>query len=205
MDLHPEEPDLGPWRPVDDAELLALVGQPSLALVDGRGGGGKTTFSSRLADLLGASLVHTDDIAWEYSRFGWDDLLVGGVIGPWRGGADVRYRPPGWAAHDRPGAIEAGGGRPLVIEGCGVGRAELAGLADLVVWMQSDRTLARKRALVRDASYGTRTPEEAEAFWDDWMTEEEPFFAADRPWERADLVVLGTPPDRGTWIGQTGS
>jgi len=193
MDLHPEEPELGPWRAVDDAALLALVGRPALVLVDGRGGGGKTTFAGRLAGLLGADVVHTDDIAWEYSRFGWDDLLVGGVIGPWRRGGDVSYRPPGWARHDRPGAVEARGGRPLVIEGSGVGRAELAGLADLVVWVQSDRTEARERALVRDASYGTRTPAEAEAFWDDWMTEEEPFFAADRPWERAGLVVLGTP------------
>ena len=53
-----------------------------------------------------------------------------------------------------------------------------------MVWVQSDRTEARARGLARDASYGTRTPEEAEAFWDDWMTEEEPF-RADRPWERA--------------------
>ena len=107
----------------------------------------------------------------------------------------MSYRPPGWATHDRPGAVEAAGGRPLVVEGVRRGRAELAGLADLVVWVQSDRTLARIRGLARDASYGTRTPAEAEAFWDDWMTEEEPFLAADRPWERADLVVLGTPPD----------
>ena len=83
----------------------------------------------------------------------------------------------------------------------GAARAELVGLADLVVWVQSDRTLARERALVRDASYGTRTPEEAEAFWDHWMTEEDPFLAADRPWERAHLVVLGTPPAEGTWVG----
>ena len=63
-------------------------------------------------------------------------------------------------------------------------------------WSGCSRTAreARRRGLERDASYGTRTPEEAEAFWDDWMTEEEPFYAADRPWERADLVVLGTPP-----------
>jgi len=52
VDLHPEEPALGPWRTVDEAELLALVGRPSLVLVDGRGGGGKTTFSSRLAGPL---------------------------------------------------------------------------------------------------------------------------------------------------------
>ncbi len=46
MDLHPEEPEHGPWREVDDAALLSVVGRPSLVLVDGRGGGGKTTFSS---------------------------------------------------------------------------------------------------------------------------------------------------------------
>ena len=204
MDLHPEEPDLGPWRSVDDADLLALVGRPSLVLVDGRGGGGKTTFAERLAGLLGASLVHTDDVAWEHSRFGWDDLLREQVLEPWRRGEAVSYRPPAWVRYEREGAVSADAGRPLVIEGSGAARASLAGFADLVVWMQSDRTLARERALVRDASYGTRTPEEAEAFWDDWMTEEEPFLAADRPWERAHLVVLGTPPGEGTWVGQAG-
>ena len=194
MDLHDEEPDLGPCRPVADVELRGLLGQPSLTLVDGRSGAGKTTFATRLAGLLSASLVHTDDVAWEYSRFGWDDLLVGGVIGPWRGGRDVSYRPPGWETHEREGAVVAVGGAPLVVEGVGAARAELAGLADLVVWVQSDRTLARVRGIGRDASYGTRTYDEAVAFWDDWMTEEDPFLAADRPWERAHLVALGTPP-----------
>ena len=27
----------------------------------------------------------------------------------------------------------------------------------------------------------------------DWMTEELPFLAADRPWERATIIVAGTP------------
>jgi len=200
MDLHPEEPEHGPWRRVDDAGLLALVGRPSLVLVDGRSGAGKSTFASRLAGALGASLVHTDDVAWEHSRFGWEDLLVDGVLEPWRRGGAVDYRPPAWKAHGRDGAVTADAGLPLVVEGVGAARAALAPLADLVVWVQSDRTLARTRGLARDASYGTRTPAEAEEFWDEWMTEEEPFVAADRPWERAGLVVLGTPPD-GTPVG----
>ena len=87
--------------------------------------------------------------------------------------------------HGREGSVTAAAGVPLVVEGVGAARASLARLADLVVWVQSDRTLARTRGLARDASYGTRTPAEAEAFWDDWMTEEEPYLAADRPWERA--------------------
>ena len=102
---------------------------------------------------------------------------------------------PRWVTHGREGSVTAGAGVPLLVEGVGAARASLARLADLVVWVQSDRTLARTRGLARDASYGTRTPAEAEAFWDEWMTEEEPYLAADRPWERAHLVVLGTPPD----------
>ena len=164
-------------------------------LVDGRSGAGKTTIATRLAALLGADVVHTDDVAWEHSRFGWEDLLVDGVLEPWRRGDRVDYRPPAWVTHGREGSVTAGAGVPLLVEGVGAARASLARLADLVVWVQSDRTLARTRGLARDASYGTRTPAEAEAFWDEWMTEEEPYLAADRPWERAHLVVLGTPPD----------
>ena len=97
MDLHPEEPEL---RAVAGGgrrrRCSQLVGRPSLVLVDGRGGGGKTTFSSRLADLLGASLVHTDDVAWEHSRFGWDDAAASSsVIEPWRRGAAVELPAAG--------------------------------------------------------------------------------------------------------------
>jgi hypothetical protein len=202
VDLHPEEPDLGPWRAVDEPELLTLVGSPSLVLVDGRSGGGKTTFATGVAALLGASVVHTDDVAWHLSMFDWASELTSGVLDPWSRDEDVSYRPPGWIARERPGVIEAAGGRPLVVEGVGSGRASLAERADLVVWVQSDRIEARTRGIVRDASYGTRTPAEAEEFWDHWLTGEDPFLAADRPWDRADLVVLGTPPDAGTWVGQ---
>lgn len=33
----------------------------------------------------------------------------------------------------------------------------------------------------------------ATASWHEWMAQELPFQAAQRPWERADLVVAGTP------------
>ena len=56
----------------------------------------------------------------------------------------------------------------LVIEGVGAGRADLAVLADLVVWVQSDSAEARRRGLERDVELG-RPPEEAEEFWDSWM------------------------------------
>lgn len=35
--------------------------------------------------------------------------------------------------------------------------------------------------------------EQSIAFWHEWMGEELPFLAREGPWERADVVVCGTP------------
>lgn len=207
MELHLEEPEVGQWRAVGDGALVRLLrrwlpaDRPALVLVDGRSGAGKSTFAAHVADLLGASVVSTDDVAWNHAMFDWTDALLAGVLQPWLRGEAVHFRPPGWEVHGRQGSINVEAGVPLVIEGVGAARKELARLADFAVWVQSDRSLARIRALARDASYGTRTPAEAESFWDEWMTAEEPFLAADKPWERAHLIVLGTPPDQRTWVG----
>jgi hypothetical protein len=194
MRLHPEETEAGPWSPVDDGALAALLGSllpagRGVLLVDGRSGSGKTTFAERAAALLGGAVVHTDDLAWHHDAVAWDDLALEHVIGPWQRGEVVDHRPPGWVAKGRDGSVTVPEGvRVLVLEGVGAGRASLAEHADAVVWVQSDRDEARERGLRRDVELG-RTPAEAERFWDEWMAAEEPFLAQDRPWERADLVV----------------
>jgi hypothetical protein len=68
----------------------------------------------------------------------------------------------------------------------------LAELAQVVVWVQADRAVARERGLARDVSLG-RTRSEAEEFWDTWDAHELPFLEQERPWERADLIVDGIP------------
>ena len=194
MRLHPEETEAGPWLLVDDAELGAQLRRllpegRGVLLVDGRSGSGKSTFAERAATLLGAVIVHSDDLAWHHDAIAWDDLAIEHVIEPWRRGEDVDYRPPGWVAQGRDGSVTVTAGvRVLVLEGVGAGRASLAAHADAVAWVQADRDEARERGLRRDVELG-RTPEEAERFWDEWMSAEEPFLAGDRPWERADLVV----------------
>ena len=198
IETGPGEPVAGPWRVVPIAELLAAVFDPSAAggcrpwtlAVDGRSAGGKTTLAERLAALVpGAVVVHTDDIAWHHSFFDWSDLLIEGVLRPARNGEAVRYRPPGWAARGREGAIEVPVGCPLlVVEGVGAGRKETVPWIDRAIWVQSDVVEAKRRGLVREG--GT---DEAVAFWDEWMREEAPFLERDRPWERAFLIVCGTP------------
>ncbi len=191
------EPAAGPWtaRPLLDvcAELLALAasraaGQAPLVIaVDGRSAAGKSTFATRMAQVVeGVAIVHTDDIAWHHSFFGWADLVRNGVLEPARQGEKVAYRPPAWVERGRPGALEVSAGcQAVVMEGVGAGRRELADLVDALVWMQSDAADARTRGLARDGG--------DVAFWDEWEAEEVPFLDQHRPWKRADLVVAGSP------------
>lgn len=198
MHLHSEEPQASSWEALDEVELTARVRallpaeKPALVLIDGRSGSGKSTVAERLSRLLGTALVHSDDIPWHHDPIHWADILVDGVIAPWRRGEAIHFRPPGWVAQDRPGAVEVPPNPVLIVEGVGAGRSVLAAGAELVVWVQSDRDEAFRRGIARDVELG-RTREQAEEFWDEWMRAEEPFLADDQPWTRASLVVNGTP------------
>jgi hypothetical protein len=83
--------------------------------------------------------VHTDDIAWWHSFFGWAELLACGVLEPIRRGQAVAFRPPAWDERGRLGAIELPADASLVIvEGVGASRREIVHLLDASVWVQSD-------------------------------------------------------------------
>jgi hypothetical protein len=147
---------------------------------------GKTTLAVRLAATTPRSaVVHTDDIAWFLARFDWVEEMRAGVLEPFHRGEAVAYRPPPWDERARPGAVEVPASCDLlVVEGVGAARAELADLVDRGLWVQSDREVARERGIERDGG--------DVAGWDEWQSEEVPFLAGDRPWERADVVVAGT-------------
>jgi len=202
LQLAAEEPEAGPWR----AELLTTFidtmirrgrgdvapSRPVVLAVDGRSNAGKTTLAARIGRAVpGSAVVHTDDIAWRHSRFGWADLLIAGILEPVHQGRAVSYRPPRWAEHGRDGSIEVPAGCPLlVIEGDGAGRREAADLIDALIWVQSDEREAERRVLTRIGK-----PDEAPTIWHhrEWMAEEIPFNTAQRTWERADVIVCGTP------------
>jgi hypothetical protein len=192
------EPVVGPWRVAPLSEFAQLVldaagasrSRPPLVALDGRSSSGKTSLASRLQRAIsGAVTVHTDDIAWWHSRFGWAELLASGVLEPLRRGQAVAFRPPAWDRRDRPGAIEVAPSAALVIvEGVGAGRRELAQLLDAVVWVQSDLRVIERRNAARVAGGEVEADGVAR-----WMAEEFPFIADQRPWERAFVVVAGTP------------
>ena len=98
LQLALDEPEAGPWHAeplTAAADTVMQLGQgpgaghrPVVLAVDGRSSSGKTTLAARLRDVVaGSAVVHTDDIAWWHSRFGWADLLTDGVLRPARAGS----------------------------------------------------------------------------------------------------------------------
>lgn len=203
MGLEPAEPGVEQWQLVPIEVLLDTIEArrgreaPVIVAIDGRSASGKSTLAGRLADRLPeAVVVHTDDLAWNEPLFQWQHLLRDGILRPARAGGGVTYTPPAWRERGRPGAIDVPATtRILLIEGVGAGHAGTSGLADLVIWVQSDRNQAERRGLERDLASGVNGDAEAtRAFWNLWDEAECRYLADDRPWERADLVVAGTSP-----------
>lgn len=198
MDMKPEvgEPDPGPWQAesLEDLvrRLLPAAGQrrnrPWIVAVDGRSGAGKTTLVERLlARVPDSAVVHTDDVAWHLSFFDWADELRDGVLEPLLHGEAVRYRPPGWVARKRSGAIALPAARSVVwVEGSGSSRQALSDLIDASIWVQCDNLEARRRLLARDG-------QEEGDLHREWEEQEIPFLLEDRPWERATVIVAGRP------------
>jgi hypothetical protein len=173
--------------------------------IDGRSAGGMSTVADRLAAAVaGAVVVHTDDVALHQGYFDWDELLVDGILGPASRGEDVAFRPPAWVERGREGVIGVSAGATvLLVEGVGSLRDALTPWLDAAVWVQSDASEAYRRGVERDVRLG-RTRDEAVAFWDEWMVEEVPFLAADRPWSAPTSSSGGHPTrgSRGFWSAQ---
>ncbi len=165
--------------------LASAVTQASrpIVLIDGRSGAGKTMLAARLAPLLGAEVVHLDDI---YP--GWDGLE--------QASQHVRLhvlasRTPRWQRWDwtrsQPGAWQAvPSGNPLVVEGSGVLSRANRALASFAIWVELDDAERRRRALERDGE--TYAPH-----WDRWAAQEAAFVEREHPAELADAVVRSAP------------
>ncbi len=57
---------------------------------------------------------------------------------------------------------------------------------DAVIWVQADLNITERRNRER-----VEAGEIDQAGYEDWMSEEIPFQASERTWERADLIVSG--------------
>ncbi len=204
IQLQPEEPAVTQWQvsATDElvAHLLNLVGtpqgRPAIIAVDGRGGSGKTTLTTALAAAVpGAQAFHLDDLIWNEPLYDWDQLYVD-TLTQLRQAGSLDLVPDKWREHGREGSIRIPAGSPLVlVEGTGAGLAAVRSLIDAHVWVQTGDDVAERRGIKRDIAEGVNgDAEESVRFWHWWMAGERLFFAKDRPWQRADVIISGDAP-----------
>ena len=98
--------NINSWSEESLSDLAAKIGDnvsKPLILIDGAAGSGKTTLALKLADILNADLVHTDDVSWCADPIHWDHEMLEGIVNPWINGKNVAYRPAGWVKEGRQG------------------------------------------------------------------------------------------------------
>jgi Cytidylate kinase len=168
------------------AQAIRGLETPTVIAIDGRSASGKTTFAKRLSSELNAPLVHTDDVAWHHSFFDWWPLMLEQIIMPFRAGQAIDWKPETWIEKNREGSIVVPQSPILILEGVSVTRQVLSEHIDLPIWIETDPNTAETRGLERDGPDGRD-------FWFEWQASERPFLEADKPWDRAKLIVDGAP------------
>jgi AAA domain-containing protein len=174
---------------VADVRERPAVNGIRLVGIDGPAGSGKSTLARRLAPMLAAPIVTTDDF------LSWRDLTT------WWGRFETEALAPLFARHDARYQVRDWRGDPegdgldgwktttwsgvVIVEGVTSTRRDVSDRLAYRIWVETSENLRRERNLAR-ADYWRD-------HWDDWVALETSFFRDDRAKERADLVVDGAP------------
>lgn len=156
-----------------------------IVAIDGLGGAGKSTLAARLSQLVALGrIVHTDDFAsWEEPIEWWPRLLAQ-VLEPLGRNEAAHYQRFDWERRELAEWHEVAPGGVVLLEGVTASRAAFRPYLTFSIWVETPRNERLRRGLIRDG-------EGALGQWEEWMAAEDAYVAAERPVERADLVVAG--------------
>jgi uridine kinase len=154
----------------------------TVLLIDGRSGSGKTELATAIVEAWPeAQLVRLDNI---YP--GWNGLETGSryitdfvLDGPLR-----RWQRWDWAAGARAEWHDVDPERPIVVEGVGALSRANRERADYGIWVETDTSTRKRRAIARDG--GMFAPH-----WDAWAAQEQVFIDREHPAQLADTIVFG--------------
>ena len=172
------------------AKLSALIaqrqpacGSTTVIAVDGPSGSGKTSLAIGLAEVIGAQLLHLEDIypGWHgldatpalvrtgvLDRIAIDEI---GVVDRW----DWEDARPGPGLRVPPTPL-------LILDGVGSGASSIRPFLSALLWVEAPLHDRKRRALARDG--GLYAP-----FWDTWAAQEARHFAAEQTRAHADLII----------------
>ncbi|MGM0921329.1 MAG: uridine kinase family protein [Bacillota bacterium] len=168
--------------------------------IDGCGGSGKSTFADKMKEVLSdITIVHKDDFYLPSSQiikkhptekpvgadFDWKRLL-NQVLEPISQGREGQYQRYDWETDILAECHTVPVGGIVVVEGVYSIRQELENKYDIKIWIDCPREIRLSRGIKRDG-------EDAREMWEDnWMISEDIYMEEQKPFERADLVFIGT-------------
>ena len=152
--------------------------------IDGPGGAGKSTLAALVAQDLDAQVVCTDDFASWDQPLEWWPRLIEQVLEPLSRNESGRFQRYDWAARQLAEWHEVPVAPFVILEGVSSSRAAFGPYLAFRVWVSTSRQERLRRGLERDGR-------EALPLWREWMAREDDYIAAERPEQRADLVVSG--------------
>ncbi len=165
--------------------------QTLIIAIDGYGGSGKSTLARELASRLQAvTIVRTDD----FSRpgvSGWDwQRMKAQVLDPISRDQPGQYQRYDWPTDRLAEWHEVPVAGVVIVEGVSSMRRELGRYWDLAIWVTCPHSVRLARGIARDG-------EARRSQWENvWITEEDGYVAAQKPQERADVVISGEEPFR---------
>jgi len=155
--------------------------------VDGCGGAGKSTFARRLAALLDAQLIQTDDFASWDTALDCAPRLLDQVLLPLHQDRAGRYQRYDWGTqtlaewHDVPLQPH------IVLEGVSSTRAVFRPMLAFKIFVDAPKAIRLTRGLARDGA-------QALPLWESWQAAEDDYLKTEDPAARADLILDGTQP-----------
>lgn len=186
---------LTPFLPLFSAIDKALDAKGNVLLaIEGGSASGKTTLSSLLADIYGASVFHTDDFYLPLEKQKGERLTTPGectdherflyeVVMPLSRGEAVDYRRFDCSTQTLKPPERIEGGQLSVCEGSYSAHPTMEKYYDLIAFLDVDKEVQRNRIVARN------TPYFANRHFTEWIPREEVYFRATSIKERADIVI----------------
>jgi uridine kinase len=159
--------------------------ETKIIAIDGCGGSGKTTFSTKLSKYLGkCPVIHTDDFASWDNPLNWHQRMVSQVLCPLKENKLAIFQRYDWNTKKLENWITVEPQKFVIVEGVSSSRKEFRPFLTFSIFLQTAREIRLERGLNRDG-------QEAQTQWLLWMKEEDEYLSRDNPEDYADLILSG--------------
>lgn len=158
----------------------------NIIAIDGHGGSGKSTLAAKLANGLGAQILHTDDFASWDNPYNWWPTLIENALEPIKRGVKaLSYERSSWGPEHHPESVRD---QPvtstMILEGVSSARKEFRPYLAYSIWVDAPKEVCIARGVERDG-------EKMRQQWEKWWADEEKYIAEHSPQDYVDIRVSG--------------